>query len=353
MGSELNTLGLFAATAVLLLLPLLPAMIEYRGKTDAQPLRVVQDYAGEIRHFSHSFRDFVQGLQAPLRECALQGSTGSGSLRDGSEYILLGHGALYFFQPEELEQHLCNRVILCAGSFSTPDQMAFAKEMQINGDLQGGIANVFRALLVERDAKLAAGSTVLRWMHALGSIRAGRNCAFHGRLSSDKLIHLEPGCKFERMNAPRIEFGLCQREPSGSPAAVESQLDVPLHRLLLHEDLEVPAGKVIEGSVVSRGEIRIGAGARIKGSVKSNRDLITAEGVHIEGTAISAGKMRIGGGAVVHGPILAEHGLSIGSGTRCGSEQQPTTISAPEIHIEYGVLAFGTVWAKEQGVVES
>lgn len=353
MTPALNTLVLAAATALLLLLPLLPSFIEYWRQTDALPLRVIQDHAGEIRHFSNSFREFVGRLQAPLKECALQGTTGSGKLPDGSEYILLGNGGIPFFNREELERGITDRVVVCARSFDAPDKMVFAKEMHIHGDLNGGSANVFRALLAEQNVHLGPDSMVLRWIHVAGSLSAQANCAFHGRLSSDHLIQLGPGCKFERMNAPRIEFGSVQQRGATTLASQQSQLDSPVQRLLFDGDFEVPPWQFIRVSVVASGTVRLRRGARVGGSVKSNRDLLMEEGAQIQGSAICARKMKIGRNCSVHGPVLAEHELWIERGSYCGSAQQPTTISAPEIHIAPGVVVFGTVWAKEQGTVGS
>jgi hypothetical protein len=353
MSPALNTAVLFAGTALLLMAPLLPAAIECRRKTDALPLRVIQDYAGEIRHFAQSFREFVQVLQAPLRECALAGTTASGQLRDGSEYILLGHDGIAFFTPEELAQRLTNRVILCAGGFNAPENIVFAKELHIHGDLTGGDGDVFRAVLGEKHVRLGAGSQVLRWMHAVGCISAAASCRFHGRLSSDEFIQLAPWCEFERVNAPRIEFGKPHLEPATTAVVNQSQLDAPVQRMSHKGDFQIPPGDVVHGSVVASGSIRVGRGARVVGSIKSNGDLLVDEGVHIEGSAISAHTMKIGRNCRIHGPLLAEHDLSIATGSWCGTAQQPTTVSAPVIRIQPGVVVFGTVWAKEQGGVKA
>jgi hypothetical protein len=353
MSAALNISVLFAGAVLMLLLPLLPALIEYRRKTDALPLRVIQDYGGEIRHFAQSFREFVQVLQAPLRECALQHSTASGQLRDGSEYILLGDENVPFFRRDELAQRLTERVIVCARSFDAPEKMVFTKEVHVHGTLNGAAGNVFRAVLGEKNVRLGAGSTILRWMHAAGAISAEANCTFHGRLSSDELIQLGPWCHFERVNAPCIEFGHGNREEPKVVPSNQSQLDAPVDRLLLKGDFDIPAGDVIHSSVVASGTIRVGRGARILGGLKSNHDLLIGDGAQLEGSAISARHMKIGRHCRVHGPVLAEHHLSIATGTYCGSRQQPTTVSAPTIRIQPGVVVFGTVWAKEHGGVKA
>jgi cytoskeletal protein CcmA (bactofilin family) len=200
---------------------------------------------------------------------------------------------------------------------------------------------------------MGAGSMVLRWMHASGTITAAAHCRFHGRLSSDEAIQLGPWCEFERVNAPRIEFGNPHRGPFMTAVAEENQLDAPLERMLLKGNFQIPAGDVVHGSVVASGTIRIGRGARIRGSIKSNGDLVIEEGVQVEGSAISSRNMMVARNCRIHGPVLAEHEISIATGSCCGSSQQPTTVSAPVIRIQPGAVAFGTVWAKEQGGVKT
>jgi cytoskeletal protein CcmA (bactofilin family) len=126
-----------------------------------------------------------------------------------------------------------------------------------------------------------------------------------------------------------------------------------VQRFLVHGDLDVPAWKALHGSVVASGDVRLRRGARVMGSIKSNGDLVLEEGAQVDGSAICARKMTIGRNCRVHGPVLAEHELAIERGACCGSVEKPTTISAPEIRIRVGAMAFGTVWAKEQGLVES
>src|SRR6202158_342766 len=74
----------------MLMLPLVPAFVELRRKSDASPLNVVQQHAGEIRHFANSFRAYIQVLEPILRQCVASGGTASGNLSDRVEYLALG-----------------------------------------------------------------------------------------------------------------------------------------------------------------------------------------------------------------------------------------------------------------------
>ena len=124
-----------------------------------------------------------------------------------------------------------------------------------------------------------------------------------------------------------------------------------VQRFLYDGDFEVHAGEVVTGNIVARGKLHIGAGARICGSVKSVGDMVLGTGVSVQGSLISGKQMLIGPDCAVNGPIIAERALRISAGTRCGSLQHPTTVSAPRIEVEDGVAVFGTLWAREHGEV--
>ena len=107
----------------------------------------------------------------------------------------------------------------------------------------------------------------------------------------------------------------------------------------------------IRDSIVTRGRLHIGAGARVHGSLKSHGHMNLEAGVHVDGSLISASTMRIGPNCRISGPVIAERGITIDTGTRCGSLWVPTTISAPAIEIVDGVTVFGTIWARTEGQV--
>jgi len=156
------------------------------------------------------------------------------------------------------------------------------------------------------------------------------------------------------MNAPRIYIGrVAGKEiPRKPETKIPSDADAQeLPRLWHDGDYEVAAGEIVVRNIVIRGNLRIRAGARICGSVKSVKDMVVEDGVSVEGSLISASKMRVGPNCRIHGPMIAERELWIAGGTWCGTPECPTTVSAPQIEVEEGVVVFGTLWAREHGHV--
>jgi cytoskeletal protein CcmA (bactofilin family) len=346
--------ALIFVVGLMFMLPLVPALVELRRKSDALPLSVVQQNAGEIRHFADSFRSYIKSLEPILQRCVDTGTTDTGVLSDGEEYVVMGRVDEAQVRLLEKEDPVHPVLIVAGVDLVVPPEATLSKEIYARGQFSGGAKSSYRAILGERNIRLGEASRVLRWVHAVGEFTADVGCKLYGRISSDLLIRLQGDCSFLRMNAPRIEIG--DGASPTVPAPHESSVPSvarpgTLPRLLQDGDFEILGGQVIRSNIVIRGNLRIHSGARVCGSVKSVENMVIEDGVSIEGSLISARKMRIGPNCAIHGPVIAERELVIATGTRCGTEQYPTTVSAPRIEFEEGVVVFGTVWARESGQV--
>jgi cytoskeletal protein CcmA (bactofilin family) len=341
--------GLILLTSAMLLLPLIPALAELHNKSDALPLSVIQQHTGEIRFFADGFRSYMKGLEPALRECVGSGDHASGTMPDGSEYLVLGRGEEALFLPFR-ERNEFRPVVIASGSdLLLPSQTNFSKEIFSAGSVIGGTKNRYRAILAERDVRLGRESSVMRWVHAVGEFSADPACRLYGRISSDTGIRLSEECSFLRLNAPYIVIG-----PAASCPSVSSQppvVEVVRPRLFHDGDFEIRAGEVFQGNLVVRGRLRIGACARVCGSVKSDKEMVLEPRVSVEGSLISASSLQIGSDCRIHGPVIAERTLLLQKETRCGTLPNPTTVSAPKIEVEEGVVVFGTLWARDEGQV--
>ena len=351
MNTHASVAGLVTLIGTMLVVPLIPTLRELWGKTDAEPLNVIQQHAGDIRHFAQSFAGFIKELAPVMEQCRTSGAMARGVLSDSSEYAILAA----MQELPELEPlgdgFLCPYVAVLLEDFVSPPATTFSKEIYARGDFRGGKNNQYRAILSEKSIWLAEGSTVLRWANAEKKFAAAGSNELYGRISAGESIQLERGCTFLRLNAPRIELGAPTARDtecfSDNPPITSRQA----RRTLYDGDFEVKAGEVVHGDLVTRGALHIRTGARVVGSVKSNRSMILEPEVIIEGSAVSMGDMVIGAESALHGPVIAEHRLTIHSNARFGSDQKPTTVSSLEIKTEKGVVIFGTLWARQAGKV--
>jgi cytoskeletal protein CcmA (bactofilin family) len=340
-------------TSTLFLLPLLPAFTELRRKSDALPLSVIQQHAGEIRYFADSFRTYLKTLEPTLRECGASGRNASGVMPDGTNYLVLGSGNEALTLPLQQQDQSCQVLIASATDLSLSGNSSFSKDIYSLGRLVGGDNNHYRALLAEQEAYLGKGSSVMRWVHAGGELSADSGCKLSVRVSSDSRIRLATGCSFLRLNAPRIELGSQDVENAGRSIPRTSEISpLGMPRRIVHDgDFEIRCGAAFCGDLVVRGKLRIGSGARVYGSVKSQKDMVLGSGVWVEGSLISAGKLLIGPACLIHGPVIAEREMRIQAGTQCGDARTPTTVSALRVEVAEGVMVFGSLWAREYGEV--
>jgi cytoskeletal protein CcmA (bactofilin family) len=338
--------------SMMFMLPLIPALVELRRKSDALPLSVVQQNAGEIRHFANSFRECIKALAPTLQVCAADGSTASGTLADGEEYVVLGRADEPLLRALGQRDALHPLVITAGVDLTVPAETTLSKEIYASGQFIGGDKNTYRAILGEQNVYLGASTHVTRWVHAAGEFTADTGCRLYGRISSDSLIRLRTNCSFLRLNAPRVEIGSASVNEDVTASFVPaSPGSAPSQRFFHDGDFDLQAGEIIPGNIVVRGNLHIGSGVRICGSVKSTKDLVLDNGVSVGGSLISERKMRIGPNCAVHGPVVAERELAIATGTRCGTQKHPTTVSSPRIRVAEGVVVYGTLWAREHGEV--
>jgi len=312
---------------------------------------VVQENTGEIRHFANSFRVYIKGLQPIVQRCVADAVSATGVLPGGEEYVVLGRADEALMLGLQ-QRDLTRPVIMASGvDLVVPAGGTFSKDIYAGAQFIGGDKNNYRAILGENSVHLGAASQVIRWVHAVGDFTAESGCRLYGRVSSDSLIRLSTDCIFLRLNAPRIEIGDAAVKEDATSSFVPASANSASSQRFFHDgDFEVQPGELIRGNIVIRGNLRIGPGARIYGSVKSTKDLVLGDGASVGGSLVGV-QMRIGRNCVVHGPIIAERELAIAIGTRCGTLKHPTTISAPQISVEKGVVVFGTLWAREHGEV--
>jgi hypothetical protein len=349
-------LALFLGWAAL---PLLPSLIEARRRTDVKPLRVVRVSDVDIRHFATAFQSWVEGhLAGALAACRASGGPIQGELDDGIPYVVLPDGASPALTTPPTGPASCKAVVLGCGNLTLPPRTLFPLEAYAAGDVEVGEQSVCRAVLAGGDLRLGRGCWSLRWLHARAALLARESCALHGRASADGSMRLEEGCRFERLHAPTVAFG--EPVPPTTPAPKlepYTASDVPglvedaAGRWLVQRRLEIPARRLVKSDLVVTGDLRIGAGTRVAGSVKSHGDLTLAEGVVVDGSVVAGRDLSVGRGCDIRGPIVAERDGRFEAGTQLGSAQHPTTLSVRCLEIAAGCVAHGTVWAHGGGLV--
>lgn len=354
----------FVLTMVLVVLPFVPAIVEWRKKKDAAPLTVVYASEVNVRHLAQGFRQFFESrLRGVIDRCRDTKTNERGTLADGTPYVVVADDRSPVLTAEETAGRAAHNVILSCGDLRLPEETMFLPEVYADGTVRGGERNIYRAVLAEEDIQLDNESTSLRWLHAMRSVRVRGDSVLFGRASADQLIVLERGCRFERLHAPRIEFcfgaeadefagGMTQRESALLRTKdLPNPVEVSVGRWLIDGNVEIPPGKIVRADLVVTGKLWIRPGVHVIGSVKSRKDMRLEKGVEIDGSVVGGENMHIGNGCRLYGPVMAERTINVGAGTIFGTAARPTTVSAENINVEPGAVAHGTVWAHGTGSV--
>jgi cytoskeletal protein CcmA (bactofilin family) len=366
MSLGLAVLLYFIFTVTLGLLPFIPALRELRNPQDDSPLRVSRESDVDIRHFAKGFHSFIEdGFADRFDRCLESGISLAGTLADGSRYLLIGNDDPLLFSEEEALNRASERLLLSTGDLELKGDASFLGEIYSRASIQGGPRNIYRALLADGDIRLDEQSTTLRWLHGEGRVEANRECCLHGRVSAGEVIALTGGCRFERLGAKRIEFGQVMddvRQPDDPETRprVEERSPHQLHRkakfsarrcLVDTRKLDVPPSSLLDYNLVATGELRIGMGCRILGSIKSHSDIILDEKVEITGSVVAGRNLRVSSGCRINGLVIAEGDTVLCNGTVIGTADKPTTVSVESLLVEPGTLVHGSVWAHQRGEV--
>jgi len=258
-----------------------------------------------------------------------------------------------------------DRLILATGDLNFAGNTLFTTEIYAGGSVVMGEKTVLRAILAGKDINLGRDSTALRWLHGGRSVDVEAGCVLFGRASADDSIRIDDDCRFERLNAPRIDF--CGQERAGASAVrrvhgkpvvlnrfdISNRVEMAAGRWLVFGDLKIPEGKVVGNDLVVTGHLDVGESVRVKGSIKSRKEMHLGSGVEVEGSVVCERDIHIESDCRINGPVLSERSIFIRTGTSIGSREHPTTVSSERMFIEPGVSVHGTVWAHLEGNVVS
>lgn len=345
--SVLAFLILLLLTSAVCLAPLLPAWQEWRLRRDALPLGIEQGEYTSVRVFAERFRNHVQ------RELVALETNPNGD----KDYLLIG--ANDTFVPARLEQsgQRVQRRVISDAALRLPDGFAFEREVYSRGNLNSGRRNQLRAALADARLDLDEGSVVLRWADAV-DINVAPQARLLGRAAATNTITLAAGSEFRRLHAPTIVFG-ASAPVLGADAVTRARARNferfgPLTeqaRWLVRDELSVPDNRQVNTALVVRGRLNIGTGAFLTKAIKSYKSIIIGDGVIIDGSIVSNRDITIGARCIITGPVVAQGRIRIGPGSRFGSIEQPTTVTANAVSVASGAVIHGTVWGREQGQV--
>lgn len=340
-------LGLLLAFAAVVLLPLLPAIQEWRQPSDVVPLPIDSRDAQEPAFLANSFA--VQ-----LADALAHGRTRLGESRIAQAPV---HDQ-WPLKDREWRRGVSKRLWHAEGDTVAPAEMNFLAEIAAPGNLDTADGRVYRALWAGQRLHLASHATVLRWAHG-AQVNVASGARLAGRVSAEQHITVWGRSFFTLLHAPQLCFGTLpdavrvavdsHRRPAitGLPAAVS--WNATARRGTIDTPLQLGARSAWRGDLVCRDDLTLGWGCHADGALKAHGTVQLGEHVRVEGGIVAEGPVLLGARCVVLGSLVSETAIELGSGCVIGAPGRPATVAAPRIEIGPGVVVHGTVWASERG----
>ncbi|MBA2676659.1 polymer-forming cytoskeletal protein [Ramlibacter sp.] len=326
---------------VMLTLPFGPTWSEWRRPTDAGPLPVPEDGSQEPMYLADRFRERMALLRPGGPEAG---------------YQPIGEVDLLDTAPDALHRNLPMLAVEPVRTLGTVHNL---RPLYATADVEMRGGGMFSEIMSEGRLDLGPRSRVAGWAHADKSVHLGEHSVAVQRVSSGGDVQLDRGCCFERVHAPVVRFGrgvnavlpdAVQRvraDLAELPGAVKRT--ETLYRV--DGDCALPEGCHFTGSLVVTGTLSIGAGTLVEGDVKARKGVLVGPGASITGSVICDNGIHVMRDAEIGGPLVSETHLLLAAGVRLGALDAPTTVNAGAIIAEEGVVAHGTVWARQAGVV--
>lgn len=298
-------------TALVFLLPLLPALRELYSRSDADALAIDPLDNGRTDYAAQRMAEQLDLLEAMPRVAQWR-------LDDqGRLMVPRGQGRL------------------------------MAKTMQ---PVVIGFRSQLRALVSSDMVELQANSSVQRVLHAksihcLGPVQLAQ------LTSAERHIVLAPGTRFLRLSAACI-FTWPLKRSLHFPLP-DLGTGMPLTELQKrHEgDLRIAAGSVVQGGLVVTGHLWLEEMAIVVGHIKVHGNANLAKGACVQGALFVMGDLQAKGSNYIEGPLCAGKRLLLGPNSQIGSKQCPSSVSAWTIALHASVRVYGSVAAVRSGQV--
>ncbi len=305
-----TTIFLIVCGAVFIgVLPFIPGWLELRRPKDDKPLRIDGNYQKNPFFFGDSFYGLLQkGMPKEFP-----------SGRSEQEIVLSRpEKVLIVSEPNwDCESTSHNMLIYVDGNMQTVDRASFRKEVFTSGNATIGDGVRMQAILCHGNLSLGKDSRVIRWVDVRGnslitaaSCRLGRSTACKG------FLHLAIGTTFVNL------YGSPIKTYSRIASEADSQGgDIRETSLVASPELfSVPSNARIETNIVSKQNLRLGAGCEVFGDIKAYSNVEMEAGAVVHGTIVAEGDVLVGMDSKILGNIFSQGKITLSSGSSVGAE---------------------------------
>lgn len=351
---SIRELALFGLVAAGFLLPLLWGLRELYFPRDRAALDIDATYTKDDRFFARSFRKRIESVcgVAPrvegLREVKLMRPEQILTTRSNHE-VRRGN------EP--------NAILDVQGDLRLYDGVNLGREASVLGAAVIGSDVSVVALTATGDIRLGERVRVERWLDSDGTIETAASCDLGSRATASRRITVASGTVFQILAAPLIVAGgtpaVAVRHEGGGELAPLLNF-VPRRRswirgdgaVICEGDFELPEGTTVEGDLVVRGSVKIGAYCRLHGSLHADGNVLLGARSHVSGSAICVWDVRLGEESSIGEHLVTEAWARLDDRASVGKEGRVTTLLAAEgVEIAPGATIHGRIVTMGHGRV--
>lgn len=335
---------LLTLTVIVVVMPLLPAIEEWRRPTDITPLPIDEADALDPTYMA---RRFAKRLDEALTQ--KQAAMGNVPL------VHLPQNATWSAWPlheKEVRTGRTERVWQTDGECNLPDRLHCLAEVASLGNMRAVANHTYRALLSRGQLTLPDRVKVIRWGHGQ-TVLIGDNCRLPGRVTADQAIMIGREVSFSMLHAPAIRF--IGASPSDMPVTASGRWSIGRANGVLWDSdrrtgtvaqsLNIPTQRFWKGDLAVAGHLTMGEGCMGEGDIKVGGTVSMAAGCRVNGSLIAGGEIYLAAGTEVRGSVISETTVVLGPGCMIGAPGAHVTVRAPRVDISKGVVVHGTVWS--------
>ena len=335
---------LVMCTLVVVLLPLLPALREWRRPTGMTPLPIDEADALDPSCLARRFSDRL-GQAVDNGQIAL----------GGVPLVHLPVNTIHAPWPlnaQEVRTGRTGRIWHTDGDCVLPERLHGLAEMSARGALRTAAGRTYRALLSGAQLTLAPHTRVIRWAHAQHLV-VGDHCQLAARISATQTLVLGREVRFALLHAPTIRFpgqvpanGCIPPDGCWSIGNAEGvRWDAARGIGRAAQVLQVPPLRRWRGDLHADSHLSLGEGCEAEGSLRAAGSLSIGAGSRIHSGLIARGEVYLAAGTTVGASIVSETLVVLGAGCVVGVPGAHATVRAPRVEIGPGVVVHGTVWS--------
>ena len=344
------TLLLIGLTLLVIVLPLLPALQEWRRPSDVTPLPIDEADALEPDYMAQRFGQ------------RLDDAVDRGLIEIGG--VPLVHlpaeagRAPWPLDEREVRSGRSRRIWHSDGDCRLPERLHGLAEMSCAGTMQAAAGHTYRALRARQALLLPERVRVLRWAHGR-QVVVGDRSVLAGRISAEHSLLIGREVSFSLLHAPVIRFADAvdaahRPDPEGLPAALGRadglRPGAPGQPARVEGALIVAALRHWDSDLDVDGHVTIGEGCHGQGRLRATGAVQVGAGAVLAGSLAAAGEIYIAAGAEVQGSVISESTIVLGAGCVIGLPGTHATVRAPRVEIGKGVVVHGTVWAGQRRI---